>query len=124
MPPRLGISDAAAREAIATELGVLEAKAHAAVRAKGRSFVGTARLRSLSPYDRAISWEPLRARNPTFAVGRGQRDAFFEAVAVLRAFRQAYRDARERWRTGARDAVFPLGTWMMRWLHAAVVAPA
>jgi REP element-mobilizing transposase RayT len=123
MPPHLGISEKTARDAVAAELGALEAAAHARVRAEGGSFLGKARLRSLSPYDRATSREPLRARNPTFAVGRGQSDAFFHAVAMLRAFRQAYREARERWRAGTRDAVFPLGTWMMRWLHAATVVP-
>jgi putative transposase len=124
MPPGLGIPDAAARNAVATELAELESAAHATVRTRGWRFLGKARLRSLSPYDRATSPEPLRARNPVFAVGRGQRAAFFEAVAVLRLFRHAYREARERWRTGLREAMFPSGTWLMRWLHSVAVVSA
>jgi len=66
------------------------------------------------------SFEPLRGRNPTFAVGRGQRKLFFNAVAELRAFRRAYRQALERWRSGLRDAVFPRGTWCMGCVQMAV----
>ena len=64
----------------------------------------------------------LRDRNPTFAVGRGQRQAFFEAVKRLRHFRQAYHHAREVWLQGLRDVIFPHGTWAMQWLHHATVA--
>jgi hypothetical protein len=78
-------------------------------------------ISKLSPFDRATTWEPLRDRNPQFAVGRGQRSAFFEAVRDLRAFRKAHRAALELWRTGVRDVVFPLGTWLMSWSHGACV---
>jgi len=91
---------------------------------KGWRFLGPARVLAASPYDRATSPEPLRGRNPTFAVGRGQREAFFEAVTVLREFRNAYRQALHAWRNGIRQALFPAGTWLMRCLHSAVVAIA
>jgi len=55
-----------------------------------------------------------------FAVGRGQRKAFSEAVTMLRAFRRAYRDAFEQWRSGVRSVVFPQGTWCMCRVHGAV----
>jgi putative transposase len=87
----------------------------------GLRELGSERIRRVSPYRRAKSFEPIRGRNPTFAVGRGQRQAFFAAVADLRAFRRAYRDALERWRAGLRQTVFPLGTWAMRCMHAAPV---
>jgi hypothetical protein len=112
------------RTAVARELAELENQARVEVRAKGWSVLGSERVRKASPYDRARSWEPLRGRNPQFAVGRGQREAFFDAVAALRAFRRMYREALKRWRAGLRDACFPAGTWLMRTLHAAAVAPS
>ena len=123
LPPRLDMTDASLREAVTNELTEIERAAHAELKAKGWHFLGAKRVTSLSPYERATSWEPLRGRNPAFAVGRGQREAFFEAVAVLRAFRRAHREALERWRRGLRDAVFPPATWLMRWIHAVAVAP-
>jgi hypothetical protein len=92
-----------------------------AVSANGGAFLGVRRVLKTSPFDRATSWEPIRGRNPTFAVGREQRPAFFEAVVALRAFRRAYREALDRWRTGVRDHLFPAGTWLMRTLHGALV---
>lgn len=110
------------RAAVQIELQALEREAHAQMRAKGWHFIGRARLAALSPFARAKSWEPLRSRNPTFAVGRGQRDAFILAVVAIRAFRQAYRSALHRWRCGLRDVPFPAETWLMRWVHGASTA--
>jgi hypothetical protein len=117
--PALDISDDDARAAVATELSALEKEARAQVRAKGWRCLERAGLALLSPFERARSWEPLRGRNPTFAVGRGQREAFFHAVAAVRAFRQAYRTALQSWRAGIRNALFPAETWLMRCLHGA-----
>jgi putative transposase len=122
--PQVGLSDDETRQKVALELQWLEQAAHAEVKAKGWRFLGAQRIALLSPYKQATSWEPLRGRNPTFAVGRGQRTAFFHAVNVLRTFRKAYRDALSEWRRGVRDVVFPAGTWLMRVLHGVRVAPA
>jgi putative transposase len=122
-PPRIDMTDAELRAAVATELDHLEAAAHKELQGKGWRIIGRKKLATLSPYGRASSREPLRGRNPTFAVGRGQRDAFFQAVAVVRAFRRAHREALQRWRCGVRSAVFPLETWLMRWVHGVAVAP-
>ena len=102
----------------------IETEAHDALRAKGGQFLGAQKVLARSPYDRATSWEALRHRNPTFAVGRGQRDAFFEAVRVVREFRKTYRAALTAWRAGIRAALFPAGTWFMHWGHSAPVAPS
>jgi hypothetical protein len=120
--PRLSMSDAFIREGVAQELAHLENEAHACAKATGARFLGPQNVLAMSPYDRATSGEPLRDRNPTFAVGRGQREAFLEAVLVLREFRRAYRDAVRAWRAKVRDVVFPLGTWAMRHVHGASVA--
>jgi hypothetical protein len=108
---------------VEAELKRLEAEAGAEVRAKGWTVIGARQLQVLSPYKRAKSWEPLRALNPTFAVGRGQRRAFFSAVQVLRKFRAAYREALGAWRCGLRNVMFPRATWLMRAHHGVDVSP-
>ena len=120
--PELEMADDDVRELVHAELKALELAAVANVKSKGWSVLGRKRLATLSPFERATSWEELRSRNPTFAVGRGQREAFFEAVVVLRAFRSAHRAALELWRTGLREVLFPVGSWHMRYGHGAAVA--
>ena len=124
MPSSLRMADDDVRAAVASELQQLEAAAQNEVRSKGWIALGAERLRALSPFQRAKSWEPLRGLNPAFAVGRGQRKAFFVAVKALRAFRVAYREALDCWRANARDVVFPRETWLMRTLHGVAVDPA
>ena len=124
MPPaaaQLGVSDDQFRELVAEEVARLEAAARAEVKKRGWSVLGADRCLKLSPFKRARSWEPIRDRNPTFAVGRDNREAFFEAVARLRAFRLAYRQRLEAWRAGERNAPFPAGTWLMKHRHGAAV---
>lgn len=122
--PVCHLSEAQLRGAVACELERAENGARASVAARGWKVMGADRIARLSPYERATSWEPLRGRNPTFAVGRSQRNALLHAIATLREFRRAYREAMERWKRGLRDAIFPVGTWLMRQMHmVAVVAP-
>jgi putative transposase len=106
---------------VAAELERQENEGRQEVAKAGRGFLGVDGCRRTSPYRRARSFEPLRDRNPTFAVGRGNQDAFFAAVEELRVFRAAYREALRLWRQGVRDVAFPPGTWMMKQLHAVVV---
>jgi hypothetical protein len=107
---------------VAAELERQQEEARHEVAQAGRSFLGADRCRRTSPYHRSRSFEPLSDRNPTFAVGRGNREALFAAVEELRAFRAAYREALRLWRQGVRDVAFPPGTWAMRQLHAVAVA--
>jgi len=124
IPPRLCMTDDEVRSAVAAELAHLEAAARDDVRAKGWTVLGAEKLRKLSPFQRAKSWEPLRGLNPTFAVGRNQKQALFAAVRVVRAFRRVYQEALTRWRAGVWGVVFPRETWLMRTLHGVKVAPA
>jgi REP element-mobilizing transposase RayT len=110
----------ALRHAVRIELERQERLAHQEVKRRGWRVLGAERVRRLSPYRRATSFELLRGRNPTFACGRGQRKAFFAAVAELRAFRLAYRQALDKWRAGLRKVVFPAGTWCMCRVHGVV----
>ena len=123
LPPSLeeSYSAEALREAVQEELERQERMAHGEIQKRGWRILGADRIRRLSPYRRATSFELLRDRNPTFAVGRGQKKMFFEAVVELRAFRRAYREALEQWRAGLRSVVFPQGTWCMCRVHGASV---
>ncbi|WP_437292348.1 transposase [Sorangium sp. So ce406] len=106
---------------VAAEIERQEAQAHAELQKQGLRFLGADRVTRISPYERATSFEVLRERNPTFAVGREQGGAWQAAAAAVRAFRASYRAALERWREGVRSAVFPAGTWWMRIFHGASV---
>jgi putative transposase len=119
--PIVDIDAARARACVADEVIRLELASMTNLKAKRWRVFGPKVILALSPYGRARGWEPLRARNPTFAVGRAQREAFLDSVKLLRAFRMAHRAAMETWRRGVRDVLFPVGTWMMRFAHGANV---
>jgi REP element-mobilizing transposase RayT len=122
LPPGIEARDARAfRRQVAAELTRAEAKARAEMQSRRARVLGAERASEVSPFERAESAEPLRGRNPTFAVGRGRVDAWRRAAEVVRAFRLAYRSALDRWRRGLRSVVFPPGTWWMRVLHAVSV---
>ncbi|MGK4003940.1 transposase [Sorangium sp. So ce1036] len=118
LPPGIAQEDADRfREEVAVELEGQEEQARMAMQRQGSGVLGPVRAGEVSPYRRATSFEPARERNPTFAVGRQQPEAWQLAADAVRAFRAAYRDALASWRAGVRSAVFPVGTWCMRVLH-------
>lgn len=120
LPPAILPHGAAGfRHEVEGELARQETCAHAELQKQGIRFWGAERASEVSPYERAKSVEKTRERNPTFAVGRGQGDAWSLAAASVRAFRARYRDALDKWRAGVRSAVFPMGTWWMRAFHGA-----
>ncbi|WP_437774493.1 transposase [Sorangium sp. So ce1097] len=107
---------------VTAELQRQEAQAHARIQREGLRFLGADRASKVSPYERAKTFESLRDRNPTFAVGHDQGDTWRVAAAAVRAFRASYRAALQRWCAGVRSAVFPAGTWWMRMFHGASVS--
>ncbi|MFT3764431.1 MAG: transposase [Minicystis sp.] len=120
LPPAIGANEASDfRHAVAAQLAREEAKAHAEM--QGERVLGAERAGRVSPHERATSFEPLRACNPTFASGRGNGEAWRRTLTAIRAFRAAYRAALEQWRAGVRDVLFPEGTWWMRVHHAVCV---
>jgi hypothetical protein len=121
--PKTYLSDDELRSRVREELDQLQALAQERVRARGWRVLGRIGVLEASPYQQAKSWEPIGSLNPHFAVGRGQKSAFFRAVQALRTFRKKYRDALEQWRAGIRDVLFPKHTWQMSWLHAVQVEP-
>ena len=121
--PQHYLSDEELRSRVALELETLQAAARARLKAEGRRILGRAAILATSPKARASSWEAIRGRNPTIAVGRGQKTAFRQAVQALRTFRKKYNEALEKWRCGIRDVLFPTHTWQMNWLHQVQVEP-
>jgi putative transposase len=122
LPPAIGNDGAESfcRD-VAAELQRQEALAREEVERQGIRFLGADRARTVSPDDRATSFEAIGDRNPTFAVGREQGTAWRDAATTVRAFRASYRAALERWCAGVRSALFPPGTWWMRVFHGAGV---
>jgi putative transposase len=91
-------------------------------KAKGRGFLGRARVLAQDPLARAVSEEPHRKLNPSVAASDvGER---VEALSLLRAFRRAYRSAWEEFRSGMRNTVFPAGTYLLRIQHGVRCAAA
>ncbi len=123
LPPSIArvYNPQAVRAAVDEELRRQERQAHAEIKERGWRVLSAKRILGLSPYRRATSFELLRKRNPSFAVGRGNGRAFVRATSELRAFRRAYRQALERWRAGIRDVVFPRGTWCLCRTHGVLV---
>lgn len=109
---------------VAAELEQQEARALAEARRQGHQIIGPERVCKVSPYDRATSFERLRACNPTFAVGLNQGTAWKRAAAAVRSFRFSYRRALQQWSAGLREVVFPTGTWWMRVFHGAATSEA
>jgi len=96
--------------------------ARALLRAAGKGYVGAKRCMRASIETRSTKAEPLRSRNPTFAVGAGKpRSAFFAAVEKMRGFREAYAARWARYADGDRGSPWPAGTWKMRVLHGSTV---
>ncbi len=112
-----------AYERLSAELELQEELAREYVRKNGWKVLGRVGAKNVSPYRCAKSWRELGKLVPHIAAGRGQKEARLAAIAELRAFRAAHREAKRRWTGGDRDVVFPAGTYWMRVHHGAEVAP-
>ncbi len=60
--PVVGLAPDALHEQVVAEVAQLEAKAHLEVANRGGRFMKPKQITTLSPYDGATSWEPLRDR--------------------------------------------------------------
>lgn len=94
-----------------------EDEAAARLRREGGRFLRVEGVLAQRPWARPATREPLRKLNPRVAC----RDPVTRigALARLQEFVRSYREALAAWREGARDALFPEGTWLMRVRHAA-----
>lgn len=77
-------------------------------------------------------WRQVPAAEPEDVCRRAREDSPFrgalelcrQAERALEEFREAYRIARDRWRSGDHTVVFPRGTDALRRRHGARIAPA
>ena len=77
---------------------------------RGVGVLGKQRVLQQDPFDRPRNADTLRpSRHPTIATG-GDGALMKLVIRVLREWRSAYFEARERWRLD-KNATFPLGTW-------------
>jgi hypothetical protein len=76
-----------------------------------RKFVGEKTVLEQDPYDCAASFEKRRGLDPTFA--SSDRWARAEAAQRKREWEAEYEAARDAFRHGERDVIFPAGTWWM-----------
>lgn len=89
---------------------------------KGRSFVGVRRILAQHPTSRPAGHEPRRGLNPRVAaLDKWKR---LEAIGRLKTFLREYRSAWLAFTRGAREVVFPHGTYWMRVMYGLPCAPA
>ncbi len=110
------------RAQLSSALRELEEKHHRELAASGRRFLGEARVLAQSPFSRPTTGEPRFALKPRIAA----RDKWrrIEGLFRLKSFASEYRKAWARWRAGARNAIFPAGTYLLRVLHGVQCAGA
>ena len=118
--PQHYLTDEELRAKVAQELERLEQAAHERFKGAGQPIAKPRGLR-VTHKQRARSAE--RRGNPTFAVGKGQTEAYRQVSAGVKRFRSKYREALRRWQEGERQVRFPAHTWQMSWLHRVQVEP-
>jgi hypothetical protein len=99
------------------QLGQAEDRAAKELARENRSVLGAARVLAQKPNARPAAVEPRRGLSPRIACRSKWKR--IEALQRLATFREAYREALDRWRAGVRDVIFPDGTWLMRVQHFA-----
>ncbi len=113
--PPPGFESARLVETLARLLAEAEDRAAGEFAEAGRSFLGVARVLAQDPAGRPAPGEPRRALSPRVASRNKWKR--IEAILRLEEFGHTYRKALHAWRAGSRDALFPLGTWLMRVQH-------
>jgi REP element-mobilizing transposase RayT len=108
-------SPAEFRERVVEALDAAEDDARTRLASSGRGFLGRAKVLAQNPRGRPASGEVRRQLNPRVAA----RDRWkrIEALTRVLDFLGAYREARDAFRAGFRDAVFPAGTYLLRVTH-------
>ncbi|MBK9517634.1 MAG: hypothetical protein IPO09_09830 [Anaeromyxobacter sp.] len=121
-PKGLG-SVEALRRRLADALTEREDRAARELAEAGRSFMGARKVLAQSPFARPAPGEPRRGLKPRVA----SRDKWkrLEAIGRLKAFLAEYREAWRAFKAGAREVVFPDGTYGMRqWCGVACASSA
>jgi REP element-mobilizing transposase RayT len=110
-PPRFA-SAQEFQEAVAGEVLELEDDTLRAFEAKGRRFLGRAKVLAQDPFTSPTGTEPRRTLSPRIAaLDPVER---IDAIARLKRFVREYRAAFVKLRAGVRNVVFPAGTYRLR----------
>jgi REP element-mobilizing transposase RayT len=106
---------------LASALAVREQQAALELSSGGRAFLGQKRVLAQNPRAHPPPGEPRRKLKPRVA-GRDKWKRI-EALCRLRDFLLAYREAWAALKAGARDALFPAGTYWLRLAHGVRCCP-
>jgi len=119
VPPEWDGTREAWAEAVRERVAQAEQAARDERARTGRRVMGRRALQRVSAFDTPNTHAPRRNLRPFIACKNRQRR--IATLSELRAFRKAYRKARDAFVAGVRDAVFPAGTYLMRLLGACCV---
>jgi putative transposase len=108
------------RAELERRVAALEDEAARKRKEKGGTVLGAKKVLAQKPHARPAFGEPRRGLNPRIAA----RDKWkrIEAIGRLKEFLHSYRAAWAAFTRGARDALFPHGTYWMRIAYGAVCA--
>jgi hypothetical protein len=110
------------RRVLECEVERREDEAARRLASQGRGFLGVHGLLAQDRFGSPAKEEPRRTLHPRIAcLDRLKR---LEAIAKLKAFLEAYREAWCEFANGVRDVIFPCGTYWMRVAFGVVCAPA
>ena len=104
------------RRKIATAIEEAERTARAKRRDENRGVQGRKAALRIDTDARPTTVAPRRGLRPCLACGNADRRT--TEIGLLRSFRALYRAALALWRDGSHDALFPAGTFRMRWFGA------
>ncbi|MFT4703937.1 MAG: putative transposase [Bradymonadia bacterium] len=122
VPPQLGLTDAEFRSELVCRMERNEAYHRRRRRDAGRAVLGLKRLRQMRVGDVPKSRERWFQLRP--AIAAKNKQIRMAAIQALKAFRDGYRAALQRWRSGELDAEFPSGTWWMVRFAGALAVPS
>ena len=110
------------RERLSEAIAAREDRAAEALASAGRTFPGAKRVLAQSPFARPVQGEERRGLRPRVA----SRDKWKrqEAIGRLKAFLAEYREAWLAFKAGARETLFPEGTYRMRVTFGVACVPS
>jgi putative transposase len=116
------LTDAEYADALSRRLRAVEANFGVSARAGKHPFLGVAAILSQDPFSSPSSPATTAARSPTVATR--DKPTRIAKLEMLATFRRLYSEARDLWRQGVRDALFPPGTYQLLRQHRVCIAPA
>lgn len=113
MPPQLAhLAPDAFRHELGRRVAAREAEIRTSARRRGLRFMGARKLLRQDRFSAPRNTSRTSGRTPTLAGTDVPRRR--ERIRALQKFRSDYREARKRWLAGARDVLFPHGTFQLR----------